>query len=375
MRITPLVATLFSLLLSINHCVIAAPGQSSEIDMLRGWSITDAAEAGLSSTRLHQMEAAVQSGEFTKITSILIARDGKLVYEHYFDGDFGTLRNTRSATKTVAGILVGLAIDRKFIGDAQSTVMSFLPHITTVNHADPRKEKITIEDFLTMSSLLECDDWNQFSSGNEERMYLVEDYVQFTLGLPIKGFPAWATKPEDSPYKRSFSYCTAGVVTLGAVLEQATKTKVAEFAQRNLFDPLEIKSVEWQYTPTGLAMTGGGLNMRSADLLKLAQLYLNAGQWQGKQIISSEWVKTSTSAHVQIDDEMTYGYLWWLKSFSDNKKDYNAFYMSGNGGNKVVALPDLNMAIVITSTNYNTRGMHEQTDRLITEYILPSRVN
>jgi CubicO group peptidase (beta-lactamase class C family) len=147
---------------------------------------------------------------------------------------------------------------------------------------------------------------------------------------------------------------------------------VPDFAEKYLFTPVGIQEAKWQITPTGLAMTGGGLELRSRDLLKLGQLYANDGVWKGTQIVSENWVRESIKPHVQVDDETKYGYLWWLREFQSGDKKYSAYLMSGNGGNKVAVFPELNMVVVITSTNYNTKGMHEQTDRLLTDYILPS---
>jgi CubicO group peptidase (beta-lactamase class C family) len=230
-----------------------------------GWPTASVGSVGLSAARLEAMKAAIGTGEFKKITSVLIARRGKLVYEAYFNGsDATSLENTRSTTKTITGMLVGITIDKGLLAGVDAPILPFFQDKEPLKNADPRKEKITVEDFLTMSSLLECDDNNQFSRGNEERMYLIEDWIRFTLDLPIKGFAPWQTKPKDSPYGRNFSYCTAGVSTLGGVLERATEVSVEDFARKNLFAPLGIQKSAWQFSPLGLAQTGGGWASRAA---------------------------------------------------------------------------------------------------------------
>jgi len=330
----------------------------------------DAESAGFSRARLQAMEDAIRSEEFKKITSVLIARNGKLIYESYFEGDAATLRDTRSVTKAITGMLVGIAIDHGRLAGVHTRVLPLLADERPVQNPDPRKEQITVEDFLTMSSVLECNDWNDSSRGNEERMYLVEDWTQFTLDLPVRGFASSEKKPKPELGVRRFSYCTAGVFTLGRVLERVTGKPVEEFARESLFAPLGIQEARWVFSPLGLAQTGGGLRLASRDLLKLGMLYAQGGRWNGRRIVSEDWVKTSTRPHARIDDQTEYGYLWWLRAFASGDEKHSAYYMSGNGGNKVVVFPELALVVVITSTNYNTRGMHEQTDRLLSVYIL-----
>jgi CubicO group peptidase (beta-lactamase class C family) len=263
-----------------------------------------------------------------------------VVAEEYAEGDAETPRNTRSCTKTIAGMLLGIAIDRGIVPGVDISLEELLGR-----PAPP----VTLRDLLTMSSCLDCNDWDDGSPGNEELMYPRQDWLAFALGLPIRE-------------ARTFSYCTAGVVALGIGLERALGEPLPVFAQRELFEPLGIDRAEWQLTPLGQTSTAGGLLLTSRALLSLGELYLRGGDG----VVPPAWVAESLTSHAQIDAETDYGYLWWLKSFAGER----SFFMSGMGGNRVHVFPDSDLVAVITTTNFRRREAHALSDRLVVERVL-----
>ncbi|WP_338794176.1 serine hydrolase [Bernardetia sp. MNP-M8] len=321
-----------------------------------------------------KLDSTILAGKYEQITSVLVAHNGNLIFEKYYnDTDSNSMHNTRSATKTMASLLTGIAIKNNYIQSEKDKIFKYLKHKLPVQNLDERKEAITIEDLLTMSSVLECNDFNSHSRGNEEKMYIIEDWASFFLDLPIRSYP-FEPKPNEQPYGRAFSYCSAGAALMAEIIESSIDTKLDSFAQVNLFQPLDIQNYKLHYNPMDILNTAGGSEYRSRDFLKLIQLCLNYGKWNDKQIIDKSWIEKATTPKVQVEEDTEYGYLFWLKNFGQ-KKANKGFYMSGNGGQKILALPELGVSIVITTTNYNKRNAHNYTDEIVNEFIVPMMMN
>lgn len=336
-----------------------------------GASIAAAESLNWTDANARDFEAAIEKGDYLKVTSVMIMEGGELIYEGYFNGAApATRHNTSSATKTINSMLIGAAIADGDIKDVDEPIVKFFRDKKPFANADKRKNAITIEDIMTMSSSLECDDWNSFSRGNEERMYLIEDMAQFYLDLPMRGFPVWLSPPEKRPYGRAFSYCTAGANLVGLIAGRAVDEDLEAYAQRRLFTPLGFDDVTWPRTGASDVMASGGLELTTTMLARLGQLFLNGGSWNGEQILPAAWIKESLQPRAKNDDTTEYGYLWWLSHYEIDGASHPVAYMSGNGGNRVIIMPDHELVVVVTKTNYNTRGMHETTQALFDDFIV-----
>ncbi|UHQ22838.1 beta-lactamase family protein [Lysobacter sp. 5GHs7-4] len=339
-----------------------------------GWPAARAGDTAFDPARLRALDARLGDGSLKQLTGVFVVQRGQPVYERYFNGaDADTLHDVRSATKSVTALLVGAAIDRGKLPGVQDRVYDRFPEFLARHPVDPRLRATTLADLLTMSSQWECDDENPFSTGNEERMYVTERWLDFALALPVKGYAPWMRKPADSPHGRSFAYCTAGSFVAGAVVERAVGQPLPEFAADALERPLGIVRSQWNRSPEGIGMGGGGTRYRSRDLAKFGQLVLDQGRWHGKQVISASYIAAMTREQAKANDEAEYGYQWWRMHFDVAGRDVAAWAMSGNGGNYVLVVPERQLVAVITSTAYNQRNGHIASREIFRELLAALR--
>jgi CubicO group peptidase (beta-lactamase class C family) len=304
------------------------------------------------------MVRRIIAGDYPNVHSILIIKDGKLVFEEYFyEYTKDSVQELRSATKSFVSALTGIAIDKGLIKSKDDKVLSFFPEYQLKNMS-PLKKQITIENMLANASGLDCDISNEKSEGNETKMDYSDDWVKFTLDLPIV----------DTPGRKGM-YCSGNPITVGRIIEKTTKQSLPGFANEMLFKPLGIRHYKWNFKPDkSNAEDYCQLYLTSREMAKFGLLYLSNGKWNGKQIVSANWVKESFEKHSVVEG-VDYGYLWWLKHLDANGVRYYGKAAQGNGGQKIYVWQQLNMVTVITGGNYNAQS---PSDELISKYILPS---
>lgn len=330
------------------------------------------------------------------VHSVLIARHGRLVVEEYFHGfSRETPHDIRSAGKSLTSILFGAAMesglpisvdtpvyatmavpvasgldpskrDAPMLDASVSGESSPGPASYRLPELDPRTRAMTARHLLTMTSGLDCDDSDPGSPGAEDRMQDQEDqpdWYRYTLEVPMAHAPG-----------EHAAYCSASSNLLGAVLAKATGQKLERLINELVAKPLQFDTYHLSLQPTGEPYMGGGVFLCPRDFLKLGQLMLDHGVWNGRRVVSPEWVRESTSAQVRIGDR-EYGYLWWVRDYSCGERRVRAFFAAGNGGNIVVVVPELDLVVGFTGGNYSDRVLYKSQDVLIPEYVLPAMLS
>jgi CubicO group peptidase (beta-lactamase class C family) len=298
---------------------------------------------------------AVDLDSLPGATSVLLQREGRVVVEAYARGaDARTLHDTRSVTKSLTALAVAAAVQDGLLRWDQPVFDSF-EALAPFQHDGPAKRGVTVSDLLTMSSALDCNDWDDRNPGNEENMYPQPHWLRWVLDLP--------TRPvaRDAGGRQPFAYCTAGVFLLGQLLERRVPGGLDAWQGQRLFAPLGITRWQWSRSPQGELMTGGGLRLATPDLGRLAQLLLQQGRWQGQPLLAPALVQRTLSVQRDGGRGMGYGQLFWQRAFATSCGPQQGWMMAGNGGNLVAVFADTQTTVVLTRTHYNQRQMHEQS--------------
>jgi CubicO group peptidase (beta-lactamase class C family) len=344
------------------------------------WPVARPAEAGMDAAVLAAFEADITAGKYGHVDGMLVIRHGRIVWERTWRRDYGTiyakeagepsplnasdptgpynyfnpwwhpwyrggdLHSLQSVTKTITSVVIGAAVARGDFPDIDTPVLRWLD-TTKVEHLDARKRRMTIRHLLTMTAGL---DWNEGLPYTDPRNSAVQleasrDWVAFTINRPMVEEPG-----------RTFNYSSGVSALLAHVFRAATGRDIEEYAARHLFAPLGIRDWHWKRSPTGLIDTEGGLYLRARDVARIWQLFLQAGAWQGRRILTSEWVQESVAPAVAVGGgrgpAVKYGLKWWLAPYSADTTRL-AWAGSGFGGQIPVAIPEHGLVVVFNGWN------------------------
>ncbi len=337
------------------------------------WEESTPAREGLDERAILKLDAEFRSGKHGYVDSMLIVRNGRIVFEasyprdykainagringesgpwNYYDATWhpyyqgSDLHTMQSTTKSVMSALVGIAIARGDLPGVDATLGELLPHRRIT---DPKKAAITLDNILTMRpgfAWLE-DQVSYWDPANDAtRVESMNDWVGYLL-----------QKPLAAPQGTTYNYNSTNTQLMSEIVSTATGRPLDDYARELLFNPIGIRSWHWKSAPEGFRDVAGGLYLTPRDLARLALLYLRQGEWNGRQVIPAAWVERSVQPHVKDvspddpDDNVGYGYQWWV--FNDGSDGRPVMYGTwGWGGQFGLVVPSLDVVAVFTGWN------------------------
>ncbi|NIM20479.1 MAG: serine hydrolase [Candidatus Latescibacteria bacterium] len=321
---------IFSLLLLPAILLLAGADVAECADI--NWEPCPPEEQGMDSRELALMLARVKELELD-MHSLIMIRNGRVILECYVHPyDETSLHNVKSVSKSIISAMVGISLREGIIESLDETVYDHFPQYFT-DETDPRKKSITLRHLLTMTSGLDLDE-----NGPIMRMiFNSSDWIGATLARPMV----------EDPGTR-YTYCTGLTHLMSGILTEASGRGLLELCNTYLFNPLGITDVQWLRGPKGYYFGGAELFMTPRDLARFGTLFLNKGQWNGEQIVPSEWIKESTSGRVQIPcGNQQYGYWWYVN-------DDGFVDAIGWGGQGISYHREANIVMVVTSATHET---------------------
>lgn len=343
----------------------------------QAWETSSFENEGLNSAPFDDLLNEIENGVYGNVDQLLLIKNGKLVFDQSFENDyekiskgksgalgcgFATCEDStifgdynyyhpnwhpyyqnqqvhtlQSVTKSIASIMIGVAIKEGDISSTDVKVVDFFEDYD-LSMAEESFKTATLENLLTMQLGME---WHEIdrpidSTNTTGQLEASQDWIQFTLNQPMDTIPG--TK---------WVYNSGASQLMSGIIKKATGLYIDEYAEKHLFTPLGIKNYHWKKTPAGYTDTEGGLYLEAQDLAKIGFLMLREGKWEGLQIISSEWVNKSVTKQVSFDKEKGYGYQWWR----DDQDGIEIWACHGFGNQYLLVFPKFETIAVVNSWN------------------------
>ncbi|ETX12023.1 hypothetical protein OCH239_18585 [Roseivivax halodurans JCM 10272] len=337
------------------------------------WSTASPEEAGFASDFDARLDAALDDEVLDGLHAVLVVRGGRLVYERYLTGDdeiwgrrkqgvaFGpdSLHDVRSNTKSVVSLLYGIALGDDTVPPPEAPVLDHFPEYADLAQ-DPARRAITMQHVLSMTMGTEWDEDIPYSdpANSEIAMNRASDSLRFVLDRPLQAQPGEA-----------WTYNGGATAIAAALIARRNGGDLAAFARERLFEPLGIERIEWITDYYGVPYAASGLRLRPRDSAKIGQLVLQKGVWEGQQVVPADWIEASTSVHTPGGYGCDYGYFWWLCQLGTGHRMIEA---SGNGGQEVLILPELDLVMVVNAGRYNDPDVFERIYTLLEEVVIPA---
>ena len=309
------------------------------------WQLSSLKESNIDSLKIDSLKAICEAQPNNIVRSMLIVRHGKLVSESYFNGDYKDLKqDLRSAGKTVMGILFGIAVDKGYFPNEDGKLLSYFNY-SSINFNDSRKQNITLKHLLSMTDGLDCTPCN-------DEMYNTADPVKYYLDRPMYSEPG-----------TNWLYNEPNVYIIYQLIERNTGFSVEDWQNNFLYEPLNIKN-----TKDGLLN-----HIKPRDMAQIGQLFLNKGVWNGRRILSEDWINRSIQRTSHPSSSVDYGYYWWIRDFEQGDEQViSTYYAHGFGGQMIFVIPELDMVVVFTGNARLTTNYGGEKINYVRDYIIPA---
>jgi CubicO group peptidase (beta-lactamase class C family) len=345
------------------------------------WPTATPVEAGFQADLNDHFDMAREAGVLPNLHGVVAARSGRIFFERYFAGPdaararplgvvrFGpdTLHDLRSVTKSIVGLLYGIALSRGLVPSPDTALLALFPEYQDLA-ADPTRLRLTVAHALTMTLNLEWDELTipyHDPRNSEIAMDAAPDRYRHILDRPAIGSPG-----------ERWTYCGGATALLARIIARGTGQALEVFAEGALFAPLGITETKWTRGDSGEVLAASGLRMKPRDLARIGVMVLAGGRWGDAQLVPAEWLAASREPAAKTPDGLGYGYHWYIGAAARDAGDGDVLWEEtisaiGNGG-QLFVLPRLDLVVVVTAGNYGASEQWRVPLAVLRDVLLPA---